>query len=204
MSEKGKECFVAGDYGNVLKYYNQALMYRSVNNSRIILNQYFFYCSTGKGISHTLARRAAFFLSTGDHKLAVRDLNIALDYGGLDTEELLDFLLTHHVEDEAAERLKNETQIDNAINAIKNAKLDMSHASAQDISRWADEIRNNLNQASKLRKNDPKSKKLKEDITKQIINSIKQASKEANLDENLEIEELQVPVLTGVRCINTY
>ena len=143
-------------------------------------------------------------MSTGDHKLAVRDLNIALDYGGLDTEELLDFLLTHHVEDEAAERLKNETQIDNAINAIKNAKLDMSHASAQDISRWADEIRNNLNQASKLRKNDPKSKKLKEDITKQIINSIKQASKEANLDENLEIEELQVPVLTGLRCINTY
>ena len=81
--------------------------------------------------------------------------------------------------------------------AIKNAKLDMSNASAQDISSWANEIRENLNKASKLTKNDPKSKKLKDDISKQIINSIKQASKEANLDENLEIEELQVPVLSG-------
>ena len=144
-------------------------------------------------------------MSTDEHKLAVRDLNIALEYGGLDTEELLDFLLTHHVEDEAAEQLKNEASIDNAINAIKNAKLDMSHATAQDISKWADEIRNNLNQASKLRKNDPRSKKMKEDLTKKIIASIKQASKEANLDENLEIEELQVPVLTGQWCcINPY
>ena len=73
----------------------------------------------------------------------------------------------------------------------------MSNASAQDISSWANEIRENLNKASKLTKNDPKSKKLKDDISKQIINSIKQASKEANLDENLEIEELKVPVLSG-------
>ena len=156
-----------------------------------------FTCSTGKGISHTLARRAAFFLSQGDHSLAVRDLNVALDYGGLDTEELLDFLLTHHQEDELAERAKTEASIDDALNAIKDAKLlNMSNASAQDISKWADEIRDNLNKASKLRKNDPKSKKMKDDITKQIIASIKQASKETNLDENLEIEELQVPVLT--------
>ena len=41
-----------------------------------------FIPSTGKGISHTLARRAAFFLSQGEHSLAVRDLNIALEYGG--------------------------------------------------------------------------------------------------------------------------
>ena len=73
----------------------------------------------------------------------------------------------------------------------------MATATAQDISKWADEIRENLNKASKLVKNDPKSKKMKDDITKQIINSIKQASKEANLDDNLEIEELEVPVLTG-------
>ena len=137
------------------------------------------------------------FLSQGDHSLAVRDLNIALEYGGLDTEELLNFLLTHHQEDEVAERAKTEASIDSAINAIKDAKLlDMSNASAQDISKWADEIRDNLNKASKLQKNDPKSKKMKADITKQIIASIKQASKENNLDENLEIEELQVPVLT--------
>ena len=38
---------------------------------------------------------------------------------------------------------------------------------------------------------------MKDDITQKIINTIKQASKETNLDGNLEIEELQVPVLTG-------
>ena len=130
--------------------------------------------------------------------MAVRDLNIALEYGGLDTEELLDFLLTHHVEDEVAERAKNEASIETAIDAIRNAKLDMNNASAQDISKWADEIRENLDKASKLRKNDPKSKKMKDEITKKIIASIKQASKENNLDENLEIEELTVPVLTGL------
>ena len=119
---------------------------------------------------------------------------------GLDSEELLDFLLTHHIEDEDAERAKNEATIDNAINAIKNAKLD-TNASAQDISKWANEIRDNLDKASKLRKNDPKSKKMKDDITKQIIASIKQASKETNLDDNLEIEELQVPVLTGEKYL---
>ena len=54
-------------------------------------------------------------LIKGDHKLAVRDLSIALEYGGLDSEELLDFLLTHHVEDEIAERQKNEESIDHAI-----------------------------------------------------------------------------------------
>ena len=132
----------------------------------------------------------------GDHSLAVRDLSLALEYGGLDSEELLDFLLTHHQEDEVEERAKTEASIDNALNAIKDAKLDMSTATAQDISKWADEIRDNLNKAAKLRKNDPKSKKIKDDITKQIIASIKRASKETNLDENLEFEELQVPVLT--------
>ena len=152
--------------------------------------------STGKGISHTLARRAAFFLSLGEHNLAIRDLNIALQYGGLE-EELLDFLLTHHIEDEVAEREKNEASIDNAINAIKNAKLDMHHASPHEISKWANEIRDNLTEASKLRSTDPRSRKMKDDITQKIINTIKQASKETNLDGNLEIEELKVPVLTG-------
>lgn len=42
---------------------------------------------------------------------------------------------------------------------------------------------------------------MKDDITKQIIASIKQASKETNLDDNLEIEELQVPILTGEKYL---
>eukprot|EP00091_Calanus_sinicus_P001206 TRINITY_DN11181_c0_g1_i2.p2 TRINITY_DN11181_c0_g1~~TRINITY_DN11181_c0_g1_i2.p2 ORF type:complete len:179 (+),score=25.19 TRINITY_DN11181_c0_g1_i2:294-830(+) len=79
---------------------------------------------------------------------------------------------------------------------MKNAKLDMQNATTSDISKWAEEIRVNLSKASKLRKNDPGNKKIKDDILKNIINSIKQASKETNLDENIEIEELEVPKLT--------
>lgn len=74
----------------------------------------------------------------------------------------------------------------------------MHHASPHEISKWANEIRDNLTEASKLRSTDPRSRKLKDDITQKIINSIKQASKETNLDGNLEIEELKVPVLTGI------
>jgi len=177
LSDLGKECFVNGQYDQVLHYYNQAIMY-----------------SSGKGVAHTLARRAAFLLSTDEHKLAVRDLSVALEYGGLEAE-LLDFLLTHHTEDEEKIRAKNEASLDNAINAMKNAKLDMQNATTSDISKWAEEIRINLSKASKLRKNDPGSKKIKDDILKNIINSIKQASKETNLDENIEIEELEVPKL---------
>ena len=96
-----------------------------------------------------------------------------------------------------AERERNEASIDNAINAIKDAKLDMQNATTHEINKWANEIRDNLTKASKLRKNDPRSGKMKDDITLKIIDVIKQASKEANLDENIEIEELKVPVLTG-------
>jgi len=170
---------VKGQNDQVLQYYNQALMY-----------------SSGKGVAHTLARRAAFFLSTDEHKLAVRDLNIALEYGGLETE-LLDFLLTHHTQDEEEIRAKNEASIDNALNAMKNAApLDVQNATASDISKWAEEIRENLSKASKLRNNDPGSRKIKDDILKNIINSVKQAGKETNLDENIELEELEVPQLT--------
>jgi len=177
LSEQGKDCFVRGETDLVLGYYNKALLY-----------------STGKGIAHTLARRAAFFLSTDDQNLAIRDLSVALEYGGLETE-LLDFLLVHHTQDEEKIKAKNEAAIDNAINTMKNAKLDMQNATASDISKWAEEIRVNLSKASKLRKNDPGSRKIKDDILKNIINSIKQASKETNLDENIEIDELEVPKL---------
>jgi len=178
LSDQGKECFVRGEVDKVLEYYNKALLY-----------------STGKGVAHTLARRAAFFLSTDDQKLAVRDLSVALEYGGLETE-LLDFLLVHHTTDEEKIRAKNEASIENAINTMKNAKLDMQNATTSDISKWADEIRVNLSKAAKLRKNDPGSRKIKDNILKSIINSVKEASKETNLDENIEIDELEVPTLT--------
>ena len=73
----------------------------------------------------------------------------------------------------------------------------MHHASPHEISKWANEIRDNLTEASKLRSTDPRSRKMKDDITQKIINTIKQASKETILDVNLEVEELKVPVLTG-------
>ena len=160
------------------------------------MNNPSLYISTGKGVAHTLARRAAFFLATDEHKLAVRDLSVALEYGGLETE-LLDFLLVHHTQDEEKMRAKNEAAMEKTIDTIKNAKLDMQNATTSDISKWAEEIRANLSKAAKVRKNDPGGKKIKDDILKNIINSVKQASKETNLDENIEIEELEVPTLKG-------
>ena len=77
----------------------------------------------------------------------------------------------------------------------------MHHASPHEISKWANEIRDNLTEASKLRSTDPRSRKMKDDITQKIIKTIKQASKETNLEGNVEIEELKVPVLTGTAYI---
>ena len=68
--------------------------------------------SSGKGLAHTLARRAGFLLQTGEHMLALRDLHLggrinrrnkylrgtihsALEYGCLENE-LLDGLMDHH------------------------------------------------------------------------------------------------------------
>jgi len=177
LSQQGKDCFIKDNNSAVLQYYNEALMY-----------------SSGKGIAHTLAMRAAFFLATDDHALAVRDLSIALEYGCLETE-LLDFLLVHHTEDEVEAQKKSEDQMDTAIETMRNAKFDMKDASAEDISQWADNIRDNLSKALKLKRTTPGSKKIKDDILKNIIENIRQASEGSNLDDNLEIEELEVPKL---------
>lgn len=88
----GKESFLRGDHESALEGYNEAILY-----------------SSGKGLAHTLARRAAFLLQTDEHLLALRsskaptllsleiprDLRVALEYGCLETE-LVDFLLDHH------------------------------------------------------------------------------------------------------------
>jgi hypothetical protein len=127
---------------------------------------------------------------------APRDLSIALEYGCQDSE-LLDFLLVLHTEDEAAARKKDADKVDTAIETMRSAKLDMQHASAGDIGQWAADIRQNLTKALQLKRNTPASKKIKDDILKNIIQSIRNASEKSNLDENLEIEELEVPVLKG-------
>ena len=41
--------------------------------------------SSGKGLAHTLARRAGFLLQTGEHMLALRDLHLGI--GGQTGEE---------------------------------------------------------------------------------------------------------------------
>ena len=87
-----------GQHDQVLTYYNKALMYRYdkiFSGSPNIFTVKIFIPSTGKGISHTLARRAAFFLSQGEHSLAVRDLNIALEYGGQGGCDVLSVLLLY-------------------------------------------------------------------------------------------------------------
>ena len=51
----GKESFLRGDHESALEGYNEAILY-----------------SSGKGLAHTLARRAAFLLQTDEHLLALR------------------------------------------------------------------------------------------------------------------------------------
>ena len=130
-------------------------------------------------------------------QLSPRDLSIALEYGCLETE-LLDFLLVIHTEDEEESRKKDADKVDTAIETMRNAKCDMQNMDAGDISRWAEDIRQNLTKALKLKRNTPGSKKIKDDILRNIIQSIRQASEESNLDDNLEIKELEVPKLKGI------
>ena len=110
--------------------------------------------------------------------------------------ELLDFLMMLHTEDEEAARKREENKMDTAIETMRNAKCDMQNASAADIAKWADDIRQNLTKALKM-KQGPGSKKVKDDILKNIIQTIKNASEESKLDENLEIQELEVPKMKG-------
>ena len=102
-----------------------------------------------------------------------------------------------HTEDEEKARTQDQDKIDTAVETMRNAKFEMKNASAGDISKWADDIRDNLSKALKLKRNTPSSKKIKDDILKNIIASIRKASEESNLDDNLEIQELEVPKMKG-------
>jgi hypothetical protein len=55
LCDRGKECFLKGEFSKVLHYYNEACLY-----------------SSAKGLGHTLARRAAFLLQTEDYELGLR------------------------------------------------------------------------------------------------------------------------------------
>lgn len=159
LSEKGREHFVKGEDELALQHYNRALLF-----------------SSGKGIAHTLARRAAFFLSTGEPHLALRDLSTALEYGCLQTE-LLDFLLAHHTP-----ATTSTTSNNNGIRQVKRQ------------SRWADQVRSYLDTAVSLKTaSSPEAKRAQEDILNNIVQSIQLAAKELDIEANLEVKELEVP-----------
>ena len=102
----GRDNFLCGDHDSALEGYNEAILYR------LPLLPCPSSSSSGKGLAHTLARRAAFLLQTDEHLLALRytaswpppslhlasrDLRAALEYGCVETE-LLDCLLDHHTQ----------------------------------------------------------------------------------------------------------
>ena len=60
LSDKGKECFLNGEWDKVLDFYNEAALF-----------------STAKGMGHTLARRAAYLLQTDELDLAFRDVDLS-------------------------------------------------------------------------------------------------------------------------------
>ena len=60
LSDQGKACFLEGDWGKVLHYYNEACLF-----------------SSAKGLGHTLARRAAYLMQTDDVDLAIRYRHLA-------------------------------------------------------------------------------------------------------------------------------
>ena len=87
--------------------------------------------------------------------------------------------------------------METAIEVMKNTQQDMCNASAGEMKKYAEEIRQNLTKAMNIKRNTPGSKNIKDDILKNIIASIKKASAESGLDDNLEIQELEVPKLKG-------
>ena len=59
LSARAQECFHYKDFDESLVAYNEATTF-----------------SSGKGLAHTLARRAGFLLQTQEHMLALRDLHL--------------------------------------------------------------------------------------------------------------------------------
>ena len=176
LSIQGKECFHCSRFDETLESYNEAILF-----------------STGKGLGHTLARRGAFLLQTTDHLLALRDLNLALDYGCLE-HELLDFLLEHH-------RPNCATEI--SIGKTLEKKYQNMYVKDKKRSQKVIKIRSVLDHFEKIKKMDADvMKKEKERNLKEIVNFIKKASEEENLDRNFEIEGVEMPKLESPNPIN--
>ena len=61
--------------------------------------------------------------------------------------------------------------------------------------KWADNIREYLDAANSTKKGAPKS--MKDDIFNKIMESIMNAAKEQNVEQNMEVKELELPTITG-------
>lgn len=105
LSDRGKECFLNGEWSKVLDFYNEAALF-----------------STCKGLGHTMARRAAYLLQTGDIDLALRDIKMAFDLGCLE-RELMDFLLAHHTTDSDIRAANNDASVERSIEAMYNPDI---------------------------------------------------------------------------------
>ena len=169
FSSKGKEHFNIGEFDDTLDSYNEAILY-----------------SSGKGLGHTLARRAAFLLHTKEHFLALRDLSVALEYGCLENE-LLDFLLEHH-------------KLGNPVDIVVGRKLERKYISTynQDKQRspYVEKIRKILDEFEGIRKlNSAESKQEKAKKLQEIIVCIRMATDGDQFDKNFEAKLIDVPVI---------
>ena len=169
LSTKGKEHFNIGEYDETLDSYNEAILF-----------------SSGKGLGHTLARRAAFLLHTKEHLLSLRDLSLALEYGCLENE-LLDFLLDHH-------------KLENPVDIVVGRKLEIRYVSTynQDKKRsdWVEKIRKVLDEFEGIRKmNSAESKQAKANKLQEIITYVRMATDEDPFDKNFEAKLIEVPKL---------
>ena len=169
LSTKGKEHFNMGEFDETLTSYNEAILY-----------------SSGKGLGHTLARRAAFLLHTKEHMLALRDLAIALEYGCLENE-LLDFLLEHH---------KSGNPVDISVGRKLERRYISTYNQDKTRSPYIEKIRKILDEFEGIRKlNSAESKQEKAKKLQEIIECIKIATDGDQFDKNFEAKHIDVPTI---------
>ena len=168
---QGKEYFNEGSYDMTLKSYNEAILF-----------------STGKGLGHTLARRAAFLLNTDEHLLALRDLHAALQYGCLENE-LLDLLLDHH---------RAQDRVDVPVGRKLEKKYSSTYHSRRENSPYVEKIRTLLSDFDGIsRLSSEQSKKEKNCKLEEIISCIRCAIKDHDFENNIESSPggMQTPTL---------
>jgi len=65
------------------------------------------------------------------------------------------------------------------------------------VSPWAEQVRSYLDTAVNLKVNSPATKAAQEELLNNIVQSIHLATRELDVEANLEIKELEVPEIKG-------